>query len=102
LAVRRLHSTCFPCLTPFGSEAGLRVGFFPLAMLGLELEAGAILGETRPDADPARLYAVRSQLVLQLPLRVTPFVAGGVGRGLLRSEEHTSERQSRENPVCRL
>src|SRR5690606_6039877 len=44
------------------------------------------LARRRPAAAPARLYAVRSQLVLQLPLRVTPSVAGGVGRVLLRSD----------------
>ena len=69
-------------------DFGARLGFYPLSFLGIEGEAGAALSETA-GGDSANLYSLRGALVLQIPLRLTPFVAGGIGNTWLRSEETT-------------
>jgi outer membrane protein OmpA-like peptidoglycan-associated protein len=67
-------------------DLGLRLGFYPLAYVGVEGEAGMVLGETRSSKESADLYAVRGSVVAQFPARVTPFVLGGVGRYFMRSD----------------
>ncbi len=65
-------------LSNLAPQGGLRLGYFPWPFVGLEGE-----GHASPigvqDRGSALVYALRSQLVLQLPIRLTPFVAGGGG-----------------------
>src|SRR5690606_40278766 len=83
-----------PYTTLFRSRLALDLGVF----LGLEalfffdLAAGSF-GEFT-------LFAFTGLKLVTLAL--TLLVAGFLIRGALRSEEHTSELQSRENLVCRL
>jgi outer membrane protein OmpA-like peptidoglycan-associated protein len=58
-------------------DLGARIGFYPLAALGFEVEAGMALAETDDTGDQVDLLALRGQVVLQLPARVTPFVLAG-------------------------
>src|SRR2546427_1957647 len=84
------RSTLFPYTTLFrsvpadlgnGHQAGARVAVFPRADLrARDGERDALRG----DPPPARGAGARA------------------GRGLHRSEEHTSELQSQSNLVCRL
>jgi OOP family OmpA-OmpF porin len=75
---------------PAAANLGLRAGFYPLALLGVEAEAA--LAPTRTDLGAAaRLFGVRGQVVLQLPLySIVPFAAIGGGilgtRGALGSD----------------
>src|SRR5690606_40764303 len=109
--------------------AAAEMSVFVLAALPPVESAMVVLGE---NADQQQLAALRAQLGLDDPLEqrflnwVTGLLRGDlgvslltgapvaeeIGRGLattvllagatLRSEEHTSELQSRENRVCRL
>ena len=67
---------------PFARVApsfGLRAGFFPMRVLGMEIEAGAMPTRTE-GGQPALLYTARGALVAQLALwSVTPFVLVGGG-----------------------
>src|SRR3712207_8413427 len=79
------RSTLFPYTTLFRSEAGLRTGDAqPEGLVRLELLVGD-LGHVREVSVDRGRFA--------LP-------AGALQRG--RSEEHTSELQSRQYLVCRL
>ncbi|MCY1071032.1 OmpA family protein [Nannocystis sp. RBIL2] len=67
-------------------EGGLRVAYFPLSFLGLELEGGA-LPVTYDPGGSALLYTFRGHGILQLPFfRVVPFILGGYGFMGLRSK----------------
>jgi hypothetical protein len=59
---------------------GLRAGFYPLAHLGIEAEAGFSPAQLRDEPGAALVYSVRGQLVAQLGLwSITPFVLIGAG-----------------------
>jgi OOP family OmpA-OmpF porin len=60
---------------------GLRLGYYPLRYLGVELEGGVMPTEIRDTDLGALIYHFRGQLVGQYPWRLTPFVV--VGYGLL-------------------
>lgn len=61
------------------SSFGLRASFFPMRMLGTEIEAGAMPTRTEV-GQPALLYTARGAVVAQLALwSVTPFVLVGGG-----------------------
>ena len=59
-------------------DVGLRVGFYPLSVLGLEIEGGVV--PTRPADDGARavLGTFRGHALAQLPYRITPFALFGL------------------------
>lgn len=62
-------------------ELGLRVGYFPLAFLGAEIEGAVMPTKTRSDDEPAGLWAARAHVVGQLPYwRIAPFALVGGGR----------------------
>ena len=64
-----------------GPELGGRLGYYPASFLGIEGEAMGVRSRIKSDETRAFFYAVRGQLVLQIPLAyVVPFAAGGVGR----------------------
>lgn len=61
-----------------GPKAGLRLGFFPLELLGVELEGGyAPLVNERGESN--HLFDFRGQAIVQLPWRVSPFATLGGG-----------------------
>ena len=67
-------------------DIGARVAYFPLRVFGIEAEFSAVpskyMAGTGAGAGPggnAFIYGVRAHGILQLPLRVTPFFAGGYG-----------------------
>jgi hypothetical protein len=63
-----------------------RVAYYPLAFLGIEGEFAGMWSAAEYGGQPAFLYGLRLQAVLQLPsYRVTPFVLGGYGIGGIRS-----------------
>jgi outer membrane protein OmpA-like peptidoglycan-associated protein/opacity protein-like surface antigen len=71
-----------------GLDMGLRLGYFPVPFVGVEGEGSAVYTKTRtPTEDTVFIYNLRASLVLQVPLRVTPFVFGGVGDAWLRSDD---------------
>ncbi len=61
-------------------DFGLRVGYYPLAFLGGELEAAVMPTETEDDGS-AGLWAARAHVIGQLPYwSVAPFALVGGGR----------------------
>src|SRR3712207_7527860 len=68
-------------------------------MLVLELKDGKVMIELRPDLAPKHVERIK-QLVRAGFYDGTPFHR--VIEGFMRSEEHTSELQSRQYLVCRL
>lgn len=67
-----------------GPEFGARLGFYPLAFLGVELESGLMPTRTTISDSPALVIALRAHAIAQLPYRLAPFVLLGVG-ALLQS-----------------
>jgi outer membrane protein OmpA-like peptidoglycan-associated protein len=67
-------------------EVGLRLGFYPFRVLGIEGESGATFSKTRDRGQQVNIFALRAQVVVQLPARVTPFLLVGVGNFISRSE----------------
>ncbi len=61
-----------------GADIGLRVGYYPLSFLGLELEGG-LMPMKAADGSKATLYTFRPVALFQLPYRVAPFVRAGFG-----------------------
>lgn len=62
----------------FGPKVGLRLGYFPLAFLGGEIEGGySPIDNLRGERH--HLYDVRGHAVVQLPWRLTPFLVAGGG-----------------------
>lgn len=67
-------------------DVGLRVAYYPLAFLGIEGEFAAMWSAAKYGGQPAFLYGLRLQAIVQLPFyRVTPFIVGGYGIGGIRS-----------------
>src|SRR5690606_41352394 len=92
-------SPLFPYTTLFRSDLGLEAKLdaeFPRPLLQDVQEALA------RDAGEA-VAAGAHDVALEVDVDVVPVLEGVLNRGgALRSEEHTSELQSRENLVCRL
>jgi OOP family OmpA-OmpF porin len=61
-----------------GFDLGARVGYYPLRVLGLELEGGVVPTKTER-GQPALLYTFRPVALLQLPYRIAPFARVGFG-----------------------
>ncbi|WP_143141609.1 hypothetical protein, partial [Nannocystis exedens] len=61
-----------------GADLGLRVGYYPLSFLGLELEGG-VMPMKVADGRPATLYTFRPVVLAQLPYRIAPFIRVGFG-----------------------
>jgi hypothetical protein len=62
-----------------GPEFGVRFGFYPLRVLGLELESAVMPTRTTISDAPATVVGARAHLIAQLPYRLTPFILVGVG-----------------------
>jgi len=60
-------------------EFGVRFALFPARLFGLEAEGSYIMASTKMTGDSAAIFGLRAQAILQLPGRITPFVAAGIG-----------------------
>lgn len=61
-------------------EVGLRVGYYPLRFLGVELEGGVMPTRTRTTEQRATVWTARGHVVAQLGLwSITPFLLVGTG-----------------------
>jgi OOP family OmpA-OmpF porin len=60
-------------------DIGLRLGYYPLSFLGLEIDGGIAPTKARTDKSGAVLGTFRGYALLQLPYRVAPFALVGVG-----------------------
>lgn len=65
-------------LNTAGIDLGLRIGYTPIEYLAFEAEMNMIPIGT-DDGDGATLIGLRTQVVLQYPGRITPFIAVGGG-----------------------
>jgi OOP family OmpA-OmpF porin len=79
-----LYNPTDPTVTwqPYGKIApdiGLRIGYYPLSFLGLEVEGAVMPTKTATDKTSAILGGFRGYAVLQLPYRLAPFILGGAG-----------------------
>src|SRR5688500_2611646 len=75
-------------LKKVGFDMGLRLAYFPIPFVGVEGEGDAVYTKTRtPTEDTVFIYGLRGSLVLQVPLRITPFVFGGAGNMWMRSDD---------------
>src|SRR5690606_42085982 len=95
------RSPLFPYTTLFRSQFVAAL----LNDLGIELTAFGVDVEYLPDSEGVLTDKVG--MVLRILLNRLPFIENMASRVLthrpaMRSEEHTSELQSRENLVCRL
>jgi OOP family OmpA-OmpF porin len=76
----------FRQLNRAGPDVGLRAAYYPLSFLGIEGEFAAIWTTAKYAKQPAFLYGLRANAILQLPLfRLVPFVMGGYGLMGVRS-----------------
>ena len=60
-------------------DVGVRLGYYPLSFLGLEIEGAVMPTKLRDSSSRALLGGFRGYAVLQLPYRVAPFALIGVG-----------------------
>jgi len=60
-------------------DLGLRIGYYPLSFLGLEIEGGLMPTKLRDESSNALIGAFRGYGLLQLPYRVAPFALAGFG-----------------------
>jgi OOP family OmpA-OmpF porin len=73
-------------LATVAPDVGGRLGFYPLRLLGLEVEGAAMPTATIDGGFPAYLFSARGHLVAQLPFSsVVPFVVVGAGAFGVRS-----------------
>src|SRR5690606_36861620 len=80
----------------FYASFGLLPYAFPLAMLLASIMTFCSLGENY------ELLAMKSSGISLVRIMAPLFIIAVLMTGIARSEEHTSELQSRENLVCRL
>ena len=72
-----------------GGEVGLRIAFFPLSFLGVELEGGGIFSTTATTASGVNVWLLRGHGILQLPIgRLVPFVLAGASMLATQSEDY--------------
>src|SRR3712207_8306890 len=90
------RSTLFPYTTPFRSQ--------PPLVPGAGHDTGPVRGETVDDgtADPGAAAGDEDDTVLEVAHRAVVPGPPGAQPHRARSEEHTSELQSRQYLVCRL
>jgi hypothetical protein len=66
-------------LRPAAGAFGLRLGYYPVRWVGVELENGLTPTRTRETGDRVNLFTVRGHVLGQLPWRITPTVHAGAG-----------------------
>ena len=72
-------------LKAFNFELGLRLGYYPLRVLGVEAEGFAVATRTDAAGEWAPILGLRGQLIAQWPARVAPFALIGAGVSHLSS-----------------
>src|SRR5207302_11301052 len=94
------RSTLFPYTTLFRSRQD-QPGYCPIC--GMALEPVTVTGEPQGENSEAKEMTLRFWVATILTAPVSLLAMAHFIPGLhVRSEEHTSELQSRENLVCRL
>jgi hypothetical protein len=73
------RSTTWQPYKKVAPDIGLRLGYYPLSFLGLEVEGGVMPTKLRDDSSKALLGAFRGYGLLQLPYRIAPFALVGFG-----------------------
>lgn len=73
------NSAAYEPLRRVGPEFGLRFGFYPLRVLGLEIESAVMPTRTTITDAPATVIGARAHVIAQLPYRLAPFVLLGYG-----------------------
>lgn len=74
------RSILFQKLERVTPELGVRAAFFPLRVLGLEVEGALLPSQTRKSSGAVNLFSARGHLILQLPTKtIVPFILGGGG-----------------------
>jgi outer membrane protein OmpA-like peptidoglycan-associated protein/opacity protein-like surface antigen len=66
---------------------GARYAYFPKPKFGVEVEGGAILASTKKSGELATIYNLHAHVIGQLPGRITPFAALGIGLMHIRSKD---------------
>lgn len=67
-------------------ELGLRFGYYPLRILGVELEGGGMFASTVDD-ERATMFTIRGHVIAQIPRwSVAPFLLAGAGALGVRSD----------------
>jgi len=66
-------------LAPAAGTFGLRLGYYPIRWVGVELEQGLSPTRTRDTDTRVNLFTVRAHALAQLPWRLTPTVHAGAG-----------------------
>src|SRR5206468_12026250 len=88
------RSTLFPYTTLFRSIRSRKLAIIIPTLLALGLAAAYVFAVQKPQ------YTAQAKVLVN-PI-VTPSTTNGTAKGGTRSEEHTSELQSRSDLVCRL
>ena len=76
---RFARSLAYESLNVGAPTFGFRLGYYPIRWVGLELENSLGPTRTRDTGEDSLLFAVRGQLVGQLPWRITPTLHVGGG-----------------------
>jgi outer membrane protein OmpA-like peptidoglycan-associated protein len=77
---RMLPEQGFRPLRRVAPDLGVRVAYFPLRVLGLELEGGAMPTKTADNDLRATVWTFRGHVIAQLPWwSITPFALAGIG-----------------------
>lgn len=66
-------------LRPAAPAFGLRLGYYPIRWVGVELEQGLAPTRTRVTDERVNVFGVRAHVLGQLPWRLTPTVHAGAG-----------------------
>ena len=66
-------------LRPAAASFGLRLGYYPIRWVGVELEQGLAPTRTRDTEERVNVFTVRAHVLGQLPWRITPTVHAGAG-----------------------
>jgi OOP family OmpA-OmpF porin len=66
-------------LRPAAASFGLRIGYYPIRWVGVELEQGLAPTRTRDTEERVNLFTVRAHALFQMPWRITPTLHAGAG-----------------------
>ena len=75
-------------LDKLSPEFGLRFAIFPWRVIGLEFDGSMITTNTKDSGQGAKILTGRTQLIVQRPGRITPFLDVGIGIYATRSPDN--------------